>query len=167
MSEILVALATTRQSDEIGKSAVAEAKDTGEKLILLLVTESEELVRIKKLRSDPYLLGTRSVEEIISQIEREHQRKLEEQADDVERTASQEGVEVSRIYVEGRYDTEIARYVSTGNYPVIYWLKQSRGFLARFFLGVDQDEVIRVASEKDDTTGVSIRKGDRNSDRSE
>lgn len=143
-SRILVALATTRHSDELGPRAVEEAKALGLPLTLLLVTEREEIDRVYQLRSDPLLLGPRPLEEILGEIEEEHRRMLERQEAEIERLAVREGVDVETIAVAGRYEDELARAIQAGDYRVIYWLKLNRGFLARFFLGADAAEVVRV-----------------------
>ena len=44
----------------------------------------------------------------------------------------------------GRYEAAVAQEVAKGSYDVVFWLRQSRGFIARFFLGSDEDEVVRV-----------------------
>lgn len=144
MSQILVALATTRRSDELGRRAVAEAAELGAGITLLLVTEKEEIERVYELRTDPVLLGTRPLESILGEIEEEHRRMLAEQADDIERLARAASIPVERMYASGRYEREVARVAGQGDYRVVYWLKQSRGFMARFFLGSDQDEIVRV-----------------------
>lgn len=144
MSRILVALATTRHSDELGRRAVVEAEKKGASITLLLVAESEEIDRIHQLKSDPLLLGTRELDEILGEIEEEHRRMLDEHAGEIERLAGDRGVSVERIEASGRYDRLVGDIVAHGDYEVVYWLKHSRGFVARFFLGADQDEIVRV-----------------------
>lgn len=144
MDRVLVCLATTRHSDELARAAVNEAKRIGAAISVLMVTETEELDRVYQLRSDPRLVGTRSLEDILGEIAEEHRRMLDEHARDIEAAAQQAGVTVERVLASGRYDTEVARVAAAGTYKVVYWLKQNRSFMARFFLGADQDEVVRV-----------------------
>jgi nucleotide-binding universal stress UspA family protein len=141
---ILVALATTRHADAIGRQAVEEAAKIGAEIDLLLVTEKEEIDRVYQLKSDPFLLGTRPLDAVLGEIEEEHRRMLAEQAEEIERFAADASVKVQRLKATGSYEREIARVAAQGDYRVIYWLRQNRGFIARFFLGADQDEVVRV-----------------------
>lgn len=140
---ILVALATTRTSQDIGQQAVAEAKARGVGLVLLLVGETDELRSVYELRTDPVLLGTRPIDEIVREIEEEHRRMLDEQAEEIEAWAAAAGVPVERRAVAGKYDAEIARAAASGEFATLFWLRQSRGFIARFFLGSAEDEVVR------------------------
>ena len=141
--QILVALATTRTSQAIGRDAVAEAKSRGVGLVLLLVAESEELRSVYELRTDPVLLGTRPIDEIVHEIEEEHRRMLTEQAEEIEALAADAGVPVERRAGSGNYDAEIARAAASGEFGTLFWLRQSRGFIARFFLGSAEHEVVR------------------------
>ena len=144
MSRVLCALATTRHASELGQKAVAEAKAKQASLVLLLVTETEELHRVYQLQSDPMLLGTRPLEDLLAEIEEEHRRILAEEAAEIDRLATRVGVPVERILLSGRYEQAVAQAVAAGSYDVVFWLRQSRGFMARFFLGSDEDEVVRV-----------------------
>jgi hypothetical protein len=148
MSKVLCALATTRHASVLGQQAVAEAKAKNAGLVLLLVTETEELHRVYQLRSDPMLLGTRALEDLLSEIEEEHRRILAEEAAEIDRLAARMGVPVERIEASGRYEHAVAQSVAAGSYEVVFWLRHSRGFIARFFLGSDEDEVVRVETRR-------------------
>ena len=141
---ILVALATTRTSEELGPRAVAEARERALPITLLLVTEQEEIDRVRQLRTDPRLIGTETLEDLLAHIEREHRTMLEEQADEIEALARVAGVEVAREVVSGSYEEQVAERARAGTWQVIYWLRPARGFVASFFLGSDEDEVVRV-----------------------
>lgn len=143
-NKVLCALATTRHASELGQRAVAEAKARGASLVLLLVTETDELDRVHQLRSDPMLAGTRPLEDLLDDIEEEHRRILAEEASEIDRLAAAAGVPVERIQASGRYEPAVAQAVAAGGYDVVFWLRHSRGFIARFFLGSDEDEVVRV-----------------------
>ncbi len=144
MNQILCALATTRHASALGEQAVAEARRRGASLALLLVTETDELDRVYQLRSDPMLVGTRPLEHILPEIAEEHRRILLEEADQIERLAAASGVAITRIEASGRYERAVAEAVAAGAYEVVFWLRHNRGFIARFFLGSDEDEVVRV-----------------------
>lgn len=144
MSRILAALATTRHSDGLASQVVGEAASRHATLTLLLVTEKEEIDRVYQLRADPFLIGDRPLADILRGIEEEHARMLDEWATDIEHMAREAGVGVERLVAEGSYDTAVARAVAEGSYDVVYWLRHNRGFIARFFLGTDEDEVVRV-----------------------
>jgi hypothetical protein len=53
-------------------------------------------------------------------------------------------VPVEQVNVSGRYEAEVARAAAEGKFAVLFWLRQNRGFMARFFLGADEDVVVRV-----------------------
>ncbi len=144
MKRILVALATTRHADAIGRQAVDEAERLGAEIDVLLVTERDEIDRVYQLKHDPLLGGTRPLEEIVNEIAEEHRRMLEEQAQEIERFAAEIGCVVRRLTASGSYEREITRVAGQGDYAVLYWIRQNRGFIARFFLGADEDEVVRV-----------------------
>lgn len=141
---ILVALATTRTSAALGPKAVAEARLAGLPVTLLLVTEEAEIDRVRQLRTDPRLLGTDTLEQLLAHIEREHRTMLAEQADEIDALARAAGVEVARETVSGSYEQVVAERARAGPWKVIYWLRPARGFVASFFLGSDEDEVVRV-----------------------
>ena len=97
-----------------------------------------------QLRADPFLIGDRPLAEILRGIEEEHVRMLDEWATELELLARAAGVAVERLAVEGSYDTAVAHAVAEGAYDVVFWLRHNRSFIARFFLGTDEDEVVRV-----------------------
>jgi len=142
---ILVALATTRSSEEIGPKAVEEAGRAGLPLTLLLVTEREELAEVYQLRSHPAFQGTRQLDDVLREIELEHRRMLEEEAVTIETRAREAGVEVETRLAVGDYAGQVALEVARRPYAAVYWLRHVRGFIARFFLGDDAGEVVRTA----------------------
>jgi hypothetical protein len=147
--QILIALATTRNSDAIGTRAIEEARREGLGLTLLMITEKAEIERVYQLRSDPILQGTRTLDDILHEIELEHRRMLEEHALHIEATARQAGVEVDKRLAVGDYLGEVLFEAAKRPYRSVYWLRHSRGFIARFFLGSDEDEVVRSEVDPD------------------
>ncbi|MBN1335487.1 MAG: universal stress protein [Deltaproteobacteria bacterium] len=147
--QILVALATTRSSEEIGARAVEEARASGLGLTLLLVTERDELSQVYQLRCHPAFQGTRTLEDVLREIELEHRRMLEGQALAIEASARDLGVEVETRLAVGDYPTQMALETRRRSYAAVYWLRHNRGFIARFFLGDDADEVVRTTPGPD------------------
>jgi hypothetical protein len=141
--QILVALATTRNADAIGRLAIEEAVREHDGVTLLMVTEKAEIERVYQLRSDPVLQGTRTLDDILREIELEHRRMLEEHAMHIEARAQEAGVEVEKRLAVGDYLGEVILEAAKRPYRCVYWLRHSRGFIARFFLGSDEDQVIR------------------------
>ncbi len=146
---ILLAIATTRCSESIGAAAVAEAARAGLELTLLLVTEREELSQVYQLRSHPAFQGTRTLDDVLRVIELEHRRMLEEQAMAIAAQAQAAGVEVETRLAVGDYVTQVALEADRRPYAAVYWLRQGRGFIARFFLGDDAGDVVRTAPGPD------------------
>jgi nucleotide-binding universal stress UspA family protein len=144
VKHILVALATTRHSEALGPLAMTEARGSESSITLLLVHERDEIDRVYQLRSDPRLVGTVALEDVLAQIEEEHRRILEEHAREIERLATEAKVPVERRVVHGRYEDQVERLVAEGSWDVVLWLRHNRGFIARFFLGADEDEIVRV-----------------------
>lgn len=152
MARILAALATTRHSDELPRRVVEAARSRGADVDLLLVTEKEEIDRLYQLRADPFLIGDRPMAEILAGIEEEHRRMLRERADEIERLAGEVGVQVARREVQTDYETAVARALEEGTCDVVIWLRHNRSFIARFFLGADEDEVVAVELARRDPT---------------
>lgn len=148
---LLVALATTRNSEEMGSQAVEEARRRGVGLTLLLVTERHELERVHQLRSHPALQGTRALEDVLREIELEHRRMMEEQALRIEALALEAGLDVEKRLAMGDYEAEVAAETRRNAYAAVLWLRQNRGFIARFFLG---DDAVEVACAEPDPGGV-------------
>jgi hypothetical protein len=146
---ILIALATTRSSEEIGAVAVDEARRTGLGLTLLLVTEREELGQVYQLRSHPAFQGTRTLDDVLREIELEHRRMLEEQALALEVLARAASVDLETHLAAGDYAAQVAAEVGRRPYAAVYWLCHNRSFIARFFLGDDEGDVVRTAPGPD------------------
>jgi nucleotide-binding universal stress UspA family protein len=141
--QILVALATTRASEGLGRMAINEALAHGDGITLLMVTEKAELERVYQLRCDPFFQGTRTLEDIVGNIELEHRRILEEEALRIEAEAAAAGIEVEKRLAVGNYREEILRETQKRRYRIVLWMRHARGFIARFFLGSYEDEIIR------------------------
>lgn len=138
---LLVALATTRSSDALAPRALEEARLRGLPLTLLLVTERQELDRVYQLRNHPALQGTRTLEDVLREIELEHRRMMEEQAVAIEDQARALGIDVEKRLAMGDYEAEIAAEVGRHRYRAVLWMRHNRGFIARFFLGDDAVEL--------------------------
>jgi len=139
---LLVALATTRTSDGLAARALEEARRRSLPLTLLLVTERQELERVYQLRHHPALQGTRTLDDVLREIELEHRRMMEEQALQIETLAREVGIDVEKRVAMGDYEAEIAAEVARNSYAAVLWLQQNRGFIARFFLGDDELEAV-------------------------
>lgn len=154
--QILVALATTRSSEKLGPLAVQEAIAHHGAITILMVTEKTELERVYQLHCDPILQGTRTLEDILHEIELEHRRMLEEQALHIDQEATAAGIEVEKRLSVGDYQTEILAELAKRPYGCLLYLRHGRGFIARFFLGADEDEAVCVRPDENGHWSVNV-----------
>ena len=74
---------------------------------------------------------------------------LEEQALALEVLARAASVDLETRLAAGDYAAQVAAEVGRRPYAAVYWLCHNRSFIARFFLGDDEGDVVRTAPGPD------------------
>lgn len=147
---ILLAVSTTRYSEHLVASTMAEARrlrDAGDTVSIevLYVIEDEELRRVSNTVGDEGFLGLSPQQDVFEALAAEHDRTALRRVAEVQQAAADDGVPVSVSRVKGRFDACVLEHAEEHKADVIFLTRADRPFISRFLFGSEADRVARLA----------------------
>jgi nucleotide-binding universal stress UspA family protein len=145
MRKILLLLPTTGFSEKTVRTAFKLAKEQGAELLCCYVVDERLPESVSSWMIYIGFMGDKPSEEYREVILKEYRKRGETDIEEVEKMASQEGVNLRSCFKEGNWSEETIKVAKEEEVELIVTSKPKEGQMGKFFFGSALEELMKSA----------------------